>query len=418
MFRSPLPWVLIMTERFPKFPVLQGRLCFFIAVLLVNISCGPGDTSTSSNSRLPHRVRDISTLLEEERTRQGLPAVAAAVIDGDKIIARGVAGVRKLGRPVQAQIGDRWHLGSCTKAVTATMIGVLVERGKLSWKTTIAEALPGLADVMRPQYRGVTMEMLLANRGGIGHEWDVPGLWDILWKREGSPVEERRKMAKVMLSQTPKVKPGQYFYSNCGFGIAGHMAEVIMGKPWEQLVAELVFKPLGMASAGFGVPWNTPPSDPSDPWPHKHDGTPVTPGPFADNPPSIGPGAVIHTSIDDWAKFIIEHLRGARGENGRILKAATYRRLHKGRRINENNGEYALGWMVVYRPWARGKRRGDSGRCLHHAGSNNSWFALAWIAQERNFAVIAVTNIGGPGIFTKIDAVIWTVIQTFLPQTP
>ena len=95
-------------------------------------------------------------------------------------------------------------------------------------------------------------------------------------------------MADVMLSPPPKVPPGQYFYSNCGFGIAGHIAEVIMGKPWEQLVRELVFEPLGMKSAGFGVPWEGEP--PTDPWPHKGDGTPVTPGPFANNPPSIGQG--------------------------------------------------------------------------------------------------------------------------------
>ncbi len=357
-----------------------------------------------------HDVRDISKLLEKENKVQRLPAVAAAIIQGDKIVARGVTGIRKLGRTEQARLEDRWHLGSCTKSITATMIGVLAEQGKLSWNTAIAEVLPDLARTA--EYRGVTIKMLLANRGGIRHEWDVPGLWDVLWKREGTPVEERRKMAKVMLSQSPEVNPGQYFYSNCSFGIAGHMAEVITGKPWEQLVGELVFEPLDMKSAGFGVPWEGEP--PTDPWPHKSDGAPVVPGRFADNPPSIGPGAAIHASIGDWAKYIIEHLKGARGENGRLLKAGTYRRLHQGRRIEGSQDEYALGWMVLRRPWAKGDKRGDTGRCLHHAGSNNSWYALAWIAPERNFAVIATTNIGGDGIFKKIDAIIWTVIQYHL----
>ncbi len=385
--------------------LLRRQLCILITGLLVAISWWPGQTSARSK----HAVRDISTLLEQGRKVQGLPAVAAVVIQRDKIVAQGVVGVRKLGQPERARIDDRWHLGSDTKAITATMIGVLVEQGRLSWQTTIASALPDLAHVIRSEYRDVTIEMLLANRGGIRHEWNVPGLWDLLWKRQGTPVAERRKMAEVILAQSPKVQPGQYFYSNTGFGIAGHMAEVIMGKPWEQLVRELVFEPLGMMSAGFGVPWESEP--PTDPWPHQRDGTPVTPGRLADNPPSIGPGATIHTSIRDWAKFIIDHLKGARGLNGRLLTADTYRRLHKGRRIHDTDDAYALGWMVVYRPWAKGKRIGDTGRCLHHAGSNNSWYALAWIAPERAFAVIATTNIGGNGIFQKIDAIIWTVIQ-------
>lgn len=392
----------------------RNRLCIFITGLLLLTLLWPGQASANSNLQSSHGVRDISKLLEKERKVQGLPAVAAVVIKQDKIVAQGVVGVRKLGRPEQARIDDRWHLGSCTKSITATMIGVLVEKGILSWSTTIVKALPDLTDAIRPEYREVTIEMLLANRGGIRHEWDVPGLWDLLWKREGTPVEERRKMTEVMLSQPPKVTPGQYFYSNCGFGIAGHMAEAIMGKPWEQLVREFVFEPLGMKSAGFGVPWEGEP--PTDPWPHKWDGTPVTPGRLADNPPSIGPGGTIHASIGDWAKYIIDHLRGSQGKNGRLLKADTYRRLHNGRRIDDSEEEYALGWMVVYRPWAKGKKRGDKGRSLHHAGSNNSWYALAWIAPERNFAVIATTNIGGDGIFKKIDAVIWAVIQDHLKR--
>jgi CubicO group peptidase (beta-lactamase class C family) len=278
---------------------------------------------------------------------------------------------------------------------------------------TIEEALPDLAEGIDTGYREVTLEMLLAHRGGIGHEWDVPGLWDVLWKREGTPVEERRKMARAMLAQPPKVRPGEYFYSNCGYGIAGHMAETVTGKSWEQLIRELVFEPLEMESAGFGVPWED--EVPTDPWPHRR-GTPVTPGPKADNPPSIGPGGTIHASIGDWAKFIVDHMRGERGEDGLVLSAATYRRLHEGRRIEGSEDEYALGWMVVRRPWAKGERLGDVGRCLHHAGSNNSWFALSWIAPELDLAFLCTTNMGGEGVFPKVDAVNWAVIEDHLGQ--
>ena len=55
-------------------------------------------------------------------------------------------------------------------------------------------------------------------------------------------------------------------------------------------------------------------------------------------------------------------------------------RLQRGTRIGVGADEYALGWMVIRREWAKGARPGDSGRSLHHAGSNNSWFALVWIA--------------------------------------
>lgn len=387
-------------------PLAFKAMLAVLALSLIGSACAFGKSPPSTG------IRDLSQLLERERKKQGLPAVAAVVIQNDRVVAQGVAGSRKIGEVARAELADRWHLGSCTKSMTATMIAVLVERGVLSWHTTIGKALPDLAGTMRPEYRKVTVEMLLAHRGGINHELDVPGLWKVLWKREGTPVEERRKMAEVMLAQPPKVPPGKYFYSNCGYGIAGHMVETITGKPWEQLMRELVFEPLGMDSAGFGVSWVGEPI--TDPWPHKHDGTPILPGPMADNPPSIGPGGTVHASIRDWAKFVLEHMRGVRGEDGLLLKAETYTRLHCGQKTGSGIEEYALGWKIVHRAWAKGKKRGDSGRCLHHGGSNNSWFSLVWIAPERDFAVLCTTNIGGGEIFPNIDAVNWAIIQNHL----
>lgn len=87
------------------------------------------------------------------------------------------------------------------------------------------------------------------------------------------------------------------------------------------------------------------------------------------------------------------------------------RRLHRSQPTGGTDDAYALGWVVVRRPWAKGDEPDDVGLALHHAGSNNSWFALVWIAPERDFAVLCTTNIGGDGVFAKIDAVIWAVIQ-------
>ncbi|MEI7672256.1 MAG: serine hydrolase domain-containing protein [Deltaproteobacteria bacterium] len=359
-------------------------------------------------------VKDLSPLLERESQAQQLPAVAAVVIKGNRIISPGVTGVRKLGDSTRATLQDRWHLGSCTKPMTATLIAALVERGAMKWETTIEAALPSLAAGIRREYRNVTVEQLLAHRGGIRHEWDIPGLWDVLWKREGTPTEQRRRMAKVMLAQEPKQPIGEYFYSNCGYGIAGLMAETMTGKTWEQLMRDVVFAPLNMQSASFGVPWEGEP--PTNPWPHDKEGNPIPPGRFADNPPSIGPGGTVHATIEDWAKFAFDHLKGERGEYGTLLKPETYARLHKGRAIAPGDNNYALGWNVVERPWAKGSDQGSTGRCLNHAGSNNSWYALIWVAPERDLAILCTTNIGGDGVFPKIDKVIWAVISDYISQ--
>jgi CubicO group peptidase (beta-lactamase class C family) len=68
--------------------------------------------------------------------------MVAAVLRGERIIAQGVAGVRKRGTAERITIDDRFHLGSCTKAMTATLVAMLVEQGKLNWTTTLANFLP------------------------------------------------------------------------------------------------------------------------------------------------------------------------------------------------------------------------------------------------------------------------------------
>ena len=63
--------------------------------------------------------------------------MVAAVLRGERIIAQGAAGVRKRGIAERITLNDRFHLGSCTKAMTATLVAMLAEEGKLNWTTTL-----------------------------------------------------------------------------------------------------------------------------------------------------------------------------------------------------------------------------------------------------------------------------------------
>src|SRR5258708_35704842 len=67
--------------------------------------------------------------------------MAAAVLRGERIIAQGAAGVRKRGTAERITIADRFHLGSCTKAMTATLVALLVQEGKLNVTTTLSDLL-------------------------------------------------------------------------------------------------------------------------------------------------------------------------------------------------------------------------------------------------------------------------------------
>lgn len=82
--------------------------------------------------------------LESIRKKHDLPALAVVVVKDGRICDRAAAGVRKWGESAPVTTNDIFHIGSCTKAMTATLTAMLIEEGKLRWDSTLAELLPEL----------------------------------------------------------------------------------------------------------------------------------------------------------------------------------------------------------------------------------------------------------------------------------
>ena len=174
--------------------------------------------------------------------------------------------------------------------------------------------------------------------------------------------------------------------------------EKITGQSWEQAVSNEVFAPLQMKSAGFGGTGT--PGQMDQPWPHTADGEPTREnGPAMDNPPVMGQAGRIHCSIQDWAKFVQDQLRGDRGEPA-LLKPATYQKLH----TPPFGGDYALGWLAVERDWGGGK-------VLNHAGDNTMNCANVWIAPRRDFAILVCVNQSSATAFQATDEAVGELIK-------
>lgn len=355
-------------------------------------------------------IRDVSAILEPIIAKHDVPGLVAGIVVADRLAAAGAAGVRARGMPERVTLGDRFHIGSCTKAMTATLCAVLVENGTLKWTTTLAEAFPDLSQKMHEQYQSVTLAQLLTNRGGVPADLSTNGLWGKLWTHQGSPQEARRLLLEGLIAQPPSHEPGtKDLYSNAGFAIAGHLAETATGKPYEQLMQELLFAPLGMESCGWGPPGSPDLGD--QPRGHRETGKPVEPNAAgSDNPPALSPAGRLHCTLGDWVKFISMHLQGDSGNPDRaamLLKPETYDRLHT---PPDTLSDYAFGWARPMRPWARGDAAGATGHVLTHGGSNTLWFCVTWVAPERDFAVLVMCN-DGKGGAKACDEAAWALIQ-------
>jgi len=348
----------------------------------------------------PELNETVDSILEQIRQKNKIPAICAAIVTSKGLVIAGAAGIRKASTDVSVTVNDKWHLGSNTKAMTATLAAILVEQGKLRWTTTLGEVFPELAAAMNPEMKDVAMLQLLSHRAGIPKDLDN---WRA-FSRKGSLSNQRYEVVKKVCTRKPDCQPGsKYLYSNLGYVIAGAMIEKVISKPWEEAVKEYIFTPLEMKTAGFGGTGT--PGKIDQPWGHGADGAPVAGnGPAIDNPQVMAPAGCVHGSIQDWAKFITDQLRGARGEPA-LLKPDSYSMLHK----PPFGGDYALGWLVTSRDWG-------GGTVLTHAGCNTMNYSNTWIAPQRDFAVLACVNHGGDAGFKATDDAIAALIRLYLEK--
>jgi len=321
-------------------------------------------------------LKQLNQILSDAKSKHKVPGMAAAVVTSRGVHALTWIGTRKAGTPSPIMQNDLWHLGSDTKAFTATLLGVLHDQGKIDWDAKFVDLFPKIKSSIREEYKDMTLSHALRHRSGLPSNlkdwWIIP--------TTGPLMQQRMQALKRGLALEPAVPPGEkYSYSNLGYVLAGAAAEQAMGEDWETLMERQVFRPLGIRSAGFGSPGT--PGKLDQPLAHDGKGKAIEPGPRADNPPVMGPAARLHLSLGDWALFAQDHLAGARGK-GKLLKPETYQKLH--RVLKEET--YTMGG------WAYENEGGTV--VLTHDGSNGGFYCSAALLPQLDLGVLVVCNQG------------------------
>lgn len=337
--------------------------------------------------------QSMAAALEEIRAKHDVPALAAAIVTDKGPVLIEVVGVRKRGDKTKAEKNDMFHLGSCTKAFTGWLAGWAVENGKLRWDSTLAEVFPRQARKWPDKHKQITLEQLVTHRSGFQADASVevseqlPKGFDH-WPRQSKPCvkgretkKQRQEFAEALGEKPLETEPSTTFaYSNSNQILAAAMIEEVSGTPWEDLLEEHIFGPLGMKETGQG-PMATKGGPVKQPRQHETNGKPVDPAPQADNPEVMGPAGRLHMSLDNWGRFVAEILRGAQGK-GTLLKQETYEALLK-------PPGYTKGCWG-----SEGQEANGGATSLAHAGSNNLNFCIAQLYPAENLAILVATNQG------------------------
>jgi CubicO group peptidase (beta-lactamase class C family) len=332
---------------------------------------------------------DLLQALRQLPREPTVPGIAVAVAAGAASPRIAVDGVREHDKPARLEVGDRFHIASCTKSMTAMLAAALVEQRRLSWTTTLGEGLPA-PGAIRAEYRTVTLEQLLAHSGRLpAYTSPTPERIAELRALPGSPTEQRLAFVSGVLRDEPPLEAGSDPYSNAGYAAAASMIEHAAGEPWETLVRARIAEPLGMTSFAFG--WPATPASPDQPRGHATEDGAVQVMPL-DHPflvPCLWPAGAVSCSIGDLVRYVRDHLHGLTGRRA-LLSATSYLRLH---RTLAGKPGFTLGWGVM--------PTDASGPVHFGAGSGGWYFARLMIAPQRDTAAVAISNSGDAGALTR-----------------
>jgi CubicO group peptidase (beta-lactamase class C family) len=99
-------------------------------------------------STLVHAFNPVQhfTGLEQIRRHYRVPGLGAGIFRGTpegRFSSVEVTGKRKSGHKAGLKPEDAFHLGSCTKSMTALLVAMAVNEGKLRYQSTLGELLSG-----------------------------------------------------------------------------------------------------------------------------------------------------------------------------------------------------------------------------------------------------------------------------------
>src|SRR5256714_3529960 len=150
-------------------------------------------------------------------------------------------GTTLLGAASLPRADTHFRIASNTKTMTAAVIVLLAQEGKLSLDDPVSKYVPGV-----PNGDNITIIELLNMRSGLYSYDDDPEFWAIL-DRDPTKVWSSAEVLAIAFKHPPYFPPGTDFhYSNTNYALLGLIAEKIDRKPLASCFQDRLFGPLGL----------------------------------------------------------------------------------------------------------------------------------------------------------------------------
>lgn len=277
----------------------------FTAVIAVVFSC----LSLFAQNREDKRFAGLDTTFARVLKEWKAAGFAVAVVEKNKIIYSKGFGYRDIAAKLPVTVNTQFAIGSCTKAFTSSLLGLLEKDGKLKFDDPATSYVSTLKFYNENMNAHVTVRDLFTHRTGLSR-------YDYSWYY--FPSRSRDTLVQRIKFMEPNADIRETFqYNNFMFLLQGVIAEKLTGKSWEENIRSSYFEPLEMKNSNTTLAeWMHAPDISKGYKPISEKNTELTD--YYDIS-GMGPAGSINSSVTDMSNWVITWINGGKFRGKEIL---------------------------------------------------------------------------------------------------
>ena len=346
-------------------------------------------------------IDKVDAVIEPMLRAARIPGAAIAIVAGSETVFAKGYGYRSLEAKLPVTSETAYPIASTTKAINATLLGMLVDEGRLGWDIPVQQYLPRfrLRDPLVSAQ--VTVRDLLMMRTGLPrHDW--------LWIE--NPMSRAQLVECLRHLEFSAGFRERFQYNNMTATTAGHVAEVVTGRSWEDLVQQKLLGPLSMSTTGFTLPTG---HNVTLSYHENNSRTLLVTERFAQEVTAPSGGA-IYSNVEDMARWIAFNLSGGKVKERALIDAQTLSTIHSPQMVvgvdpsaPAPNATYAMGWFAYsYNGCA----------CLSHGGYIHDVNSELTVFPEMDVGIVSFINFGFPALARLINQHTFDLLMGFAPE--
>jgi CubicO group peptidase (beta-lactamase class C family) len=335
------------------------------------------------------RLDGVDTFINRMLKQWHVAGAAVVVVEKNKVLLAKGFGYRNIEQKLPVTNETLFAIGSCTKAFTASLLGILAKDNLFELNKPVINYYPELRFINDQLSEQVTTLDMMSHRTGLPRH-------DFAWYGSSAPRDSLIYRIRF-LENNAALREG-WQYNNFMFLAQGGLIEKLTHKKWETVLQEKIFSPLGMSSAspyfsalqngkntaiGYGITKDTN----------------ITALPYR-NIENMAPAGAINANANDMAKWVSTWIHGGKSNGKEIIPAAFVvqaisTQMAMGGGVPSNNApdvfstNYGLAWeMTAYR----------GHYLVHHGGNIDGFSTNTAFFPADSIGIIVLVNQNGSAV--------------------